>query len=284
MKISSKDFREDNLIGTQWVGIVEDNADPLFEGRCKVRVLGKFDQRVKPDDQNSDFILPTENLPWARPAHGFFGGSETGSGMHSVPKINSVVNITFDSGNIYSPVYHFNVYPSDELKEEISGSYQNAHSLIYDTEASPGPIKLFFTEEKGLMLDYNDSQINIRPDNTVYIEHAGGKIIHIQNDKISLGKEGESDEPAVLGDKNADALNALADQINNLAIALQTFTTAQAAVTGAVFIFSPLTPALTALNAAMVPIITQIQAPIKSLTIPKTKSASISLDGPSKLV
>lgn len=284
MKISSKDFREDNLVGTQWVGIVEDNLDPLFEGRCRVRILGKFDQRVRQDDQNSDFILPTENLPWARPASGVSGGSETGSGTHSVPKINSVVKVTFDSGNIYSPVYHFNVYPSDELIEEISRSYENAHSLIYDTEANPGPIKLFFTEEKGLMLDYNNSQINIRPDNTIYIEHAGGKIIHIQRDKISLGKENESDEPAVLGDKNADALNALADQINNLAIALQTFTTAQAAITGAVFIFSPLTPALTALTAAIVPIIAQIQAPIKSVTIPRTKSASITLDGPSKLV
>jgi len=283
MKLSAKDLRTDNLRGSEWIGIVEDNNDDLFEGRCKVRVLGKMDQRVDPEDPDSDFVLPTEVLPWARPAHGFSGGSETGSGSHSVPKINSVVKITFDSGNIYSPIYHFNLYPSDELKEEIIGSYQNAHSLIYDTEANPGPIKLFFTEEKGLMLDYNDSQINIRPDNTVYIEHGGGKIIHIQEDKISLGKENESDEPAVLGDNNADALNALADQINNLAIALQAFTTAQAAVTSAVFIYSPLTPALTALNAAMNPIITQIQAPIKSITIPKTKSASISLDGPSKL-
>lgn len=281
--MNSKELIEDNLIGTQWVGVVEDNQDPLFEGRCKIRVFGKFDQRVNPNNQNSEFIIPTENLPWARPFHGFSGGSVSGSGTHSVPKINSVVRVIFDMGNIYSPVYQPNLYPSDELKEELSRSYQNSHSLIYDTESSPGPIKLFFTEEKGLLIDYNNSQINIRPNNTIYIEHADGKIIHVQKNKISLGKENESDEPAVLGNKNVDALNSLADQINNLAIALQTFTTAQAAITGSIFVFSPLTPALTALNAAMIPIISQIQAPIKSITIPKTKSASVSLDGPSKL-
>ena len=133
------------------------------------------------------------------------------------------------------------------------------------------------------MLDYNGSQINIRPDNTIYLEHSGGKVIHIQSNKISIGKENESDEPAVLGDKNVDALNALADQISALANAITTYSTAQAAITGAIAFYAPLSAALTALTAQVTPIISQVQAPIKSLTIPQTRSSTVTVDGPPKL-
>lgn len=269
--INQNNSYKDDLLSTTWIGEVVDIEDPLLIGRIKVNVYGKFD------------TIPIEDIPWAYPGNNNTGGSSSGGGFFSVPKLGSIVSVKFDNGNLYHPEYFFNQKISEETKAEIEGSYQNAHSIIYDTESNPGPIKLFFTEEKGLMLDYNDSQINIRPDNTVYIEHANGKVVHIQKEKISLGKENESDEPAVLGDKNVDALNALADQINNLATSIQVFATSQAAITGAVFIYSPLTPALTALNTAMVPIISQIGAPIKSITIPKTRSSSVSLDGPSKL-
>jgi hypothetical protein len=283
MKIGAREFQSDNLTGTQWVGIVEDNADPLFEGRCKVRVHGKLDGRADPSNPDSEFNIPTDKLPWARPGNINTGGSATGGGILSCPKIDSIVQVTFDNGDLYSPTYHYNIYPSDELKAEIEPSYTNAHSVLYDSEAQPGPVKLFFTEEKGLMLDYNGSQINIRPDNTIYIEHAGGKVIHIQNDHISIGTEDKSDEPAVLGEKNVDALNALADQINALSQSITQFTTAQAAITSAIFFLVPLTPALTALGAAQIPIQTQIQAPIKAATIPQTRSSQISLDGPPML-
>ena len=59
MKITAKQFNQDNLIGTQWLGTVEDNEDPEFEGRCRIRVFGKMDQRVDIEDPNSEFILPT---------------------------------------------------------------------------------------------------------------------------------------------------------------------------------------------------------------------------------
>jgi len=262
---------QDDLSTSNWLGKVVDNQDPDFDGKIKVRVFGKFDD------------ILDEDLPWARPLNRTTGGSASGSGFHSVPKVDSVVGISFDNGDLYEPEYFYSQHVSDELKAEIEGSYNNAHSLIYDTEASPGPIKIFFTEEVGLMLEYNGSQVNIRPDNTVFIQHSGGKIIHVQSDSISIGKENESDEPAVLGDKNVDALNALADQINNLAIAMQAYATAQASVCGAIFPLAPLSAALTALGTAAQPVITQIAAPIKATTIPRTRSSSVTIDGPSLL-
>ena len=56
-KLTTKDLRDDNLKGTQWIGIVEDTNDDIFEGRCKIRVFGKMDQR-----QATAWILYTRYL------------------------------------------------------------------------------------------------------------------------------------------------------------------------------------------------------------------------------
>lgn len=200
MKLSAADLKSDNLKGTQWVGIVEDTNDDLFEGRCKIRVLGKMDQRVDLEDPSSDFILPTLALPWARPSVASSGGSQSGSGTFSVPKLGTVLRISFDNGNYYSPIYHESVYPSDELKAEIQNSYPNSHILIYDTafgltgggneevtnEREGESIKVFFTEEKGLVFDYTTTTgpttINIKPDNSIEIINANGDSIVMLND------------------------------------------------------------------------------------------------------
>lgn len=202
-KVNPANFNADDLRTTQWVGIVEDTNDDIFEGRCKIRVYGKMDDRVDPEDPESAFIIPTAALPWSRPHQLMYGGSNSGSGKFEIPKLGSIVRITFDNGNFYQPVYHENVYPSDETKAEIEASYQNSHVLIYDTafgltgtledgvseatnEREGEHIKVFFTEEKGLMMDYTTTEgpttINIKPDNSVEIINANGDSIVMLND------------------------------------------------------------------------------------------------------
>jgi hypothetical protein len=200
MKISAKDLRSDDLKSSTWVGIVEDTDDDLFEGRCRIRVLGKMDQREDPSDPTSNYILPTDAIPWARPSVVSSGGSASGSGMFSVPKLGSVLRVTFDNGNYYSPVYYEALYPSDEVKEEIQIAYPNSHILIYDTafgltgggneevtnEREGESIKVFFTEDRGLVMDYTTTAgptvINIKPDNSVEITNANGDSIVMLND------------------------------------------------------------------------------------------------------
>jgi len=200
MKITAKEFQHDNLTGTQWLGRVEDNADPLFEGRCRVRVYGKMDQRVDLEDPESDFVLPTDKLPWARAANANTGGSDSGGGTFDPPKLGTVVEVTFDNGNLYSPVYHHAVYISDEVKEEIQGSYENAHVLIYDTafgqsidssgevsnDRDGEGIKVFFTEEKGFTIDYatgdGSTTFVLKPDNSVEITNPNGDQVLMSND------------------------------------------------------------------------------------------------------
>jgi len=168
VKITARQFLSDDLKGGFWVGTVEDNEDPLFEGRVRVRVSGKLDGREDPEDPASAYNIPTDKLPWARPGNIMTAGSESGGGTLSAPKVGSMVQVTFDSGDLYSPVYHYNLYPSDEVKEEIKDSYANSHILVYDSETE-GSLKIYFTEAKGLMLDYQGNTINILPGGDINI-------------------------------------------------------------------------------------------------------------------
>jgi len=200
-KVNPANFNADDLRTTQWVGIVEDTADDIFEGRCKIRVYGKMDDRVDPEDPESAYKIPTASLSWARPHQLMYGGSATGSGKFEIPKLGSIVRMTFDNGNFYQPIYHENIYPSDETKAEIEASYQNSHVLIYDTafgltggengtevtnDREGEGVKVFFTEEKGLMMDYTTATgpttINIKPDNSVEIINTNGDSIIMSND------------------------------------------------------------------------------------------------------
>jgi hypothetical protein len=155
--LNNQNAYKDDLVGTSWLGEVVDIEDPQKIGRIKVKVYGKFDS------------IPNESIPWAYPGNNQTGGSKSGGGFFSVPKLGSIVSIKFDNGNIYHPEYFFNQKISDETKTEINNSYPNAHVLIYDT-VTEGFVKVFFTEEKGLMFDYKKTQINIKPDKSIVIK------------------------------------------------------------------------------------------------------------------
>ena len=59
-----------------WNGVVEDRKDPLFLGRCRVRILGWHTE-----DKST---LPTEDLPWAQAILPITSASQTGVGESPV--------------------------------------------------------------------------------------------------------------------------------------------------------------------------------------------------------
>lgn len=166
MKLSEHELYQDNLKDTKWLGEVVKNDDPELLGRIKIKVFGKFDK------------LDIDSIPWAHATNGVTGGSSTGTGFYSVPKVGSIVAVTFDNGNIYHPEYHVMQRISNELKEEIKPNPTNFHSIIYDTDEK---LKIFYTQDKGLMYDYKETQINIKPDNSVVIINPNGDIIELTN-------------------------------------------------------------------------------------------------------
>ena len=70
-----------NRLNQTYYGSIIINDDPERIGRCKVRVLGVFDE-LKDDD-----------LPWAFPSYNttFGGGESKGFGSISVPKVGTIV-------------------------------------------------------------------------------------------------------------------------------------------------------------------------------------------------
>ena len=198
--IPKHDYFQDNY-SSMFIGEVINNSDPDNIGKIKVRVIGMFDD------------LEEGDIPWAYPATGFTAGSASGSGFYSVPKVGSTVAISFDQGNIYHPEYYFIQKISDELKDKVSESPTGFHSILYDTDEN---VKAYYSQSEGMYISYKDSKFNIRPDNTVYIEHAGGRVVHVQNDMISLGKENVSDEPAVLGQTLYDTMMQFITDLGNI--------------------------------------------------------------------
>jgi len=221
-----RDFSRDDLRNTSWLGEVVDIADPQKIGRVKVKVFGKFDE------------LDNESIPWAYPGNNISAGSADGGSFFSVPKMGSIVSIKFDNGNIYYPEYFFNQHLSQDARKEIENSYENAHIIVYDT-VTDGKLKIFFTQEKGLMLDYKESQINIKPDKSIVIQNASkngklemlddgnmniteSKIITIkaesviidQAKSIELGKGAK--EPVILGEYFMDMVFNTHTHIGNL--------------------------------------------------------------------
>jgi hypothetical protein len=163
-----------------YLGVIVDINDPLKQGRAKVKVFGIFDD------------LPTEDIPWAEPgtASEYFGGGK-GGGAVSIPRIGTVVYCSFEGENYYKlyfdTIKEFSPDMIEEMNEE--NSYEGFHSLIYDSEAQPGPLKLFYSRKKGLVFQLEDATIQLDTQNggelRVVIK-MGDDEIRMENNKVII--------------------------------------------------------------------------------------------------
>jgi len=176
---NSKDLRLN-----EWIGIVEDNNDPNFSGRCKVRVFGVYDGKENDKIDNSPYTIPTDKLPWAYPATGIIFGSGEGAGNLSVPKNGAKVKIRFNGGNLYAPEYFAVQDINDDLVNEISDSYLDSHVLMFDKEQD---LKVLYKKNIGMQIYFKGSNIMINPDSSISIEHKDTKsIIELVNGTINI--------------------------------------------------------------------------------------------------
>ena len=156
-----------------YLGVIVDIKDPLKRGRARVRVFGIFDD------------LEIEDIPWAEPgtASEYFGGGK-GGGAVSIPRIGTVVYCSFGGENYYKMYFdtikEFSPDLVDEMNEE--NSYEGFHSIIYDSEAEPGSLKLFYSRKKGLVFELGDAKIQLDTQN-------GGElrvVLKMGNDEIRM--------------------------------------------------------------------------------------------------
>ena len=82
-----------------WQGVVEDRHDPLFLGRCRIRILG---WHTKDKSQ-----IPTESLPWAFPIQPITSAAQTGVGTSPTGPVEGtwVVGFFRDGEDGQEPVF-----------------------------------------------------------------------------------------------------------------------------------------------------------------------------------
>ena len=91
---------DDQLTNPFFVATVEDNNDPTFNYRVRVRI-----PHIHPD------ILSTEQLPWAaKLCNSFMGIGDGQDIMHSIPEVGSQVLVLAIGNNLNSLIYLGSLY------------------------------------------------------------------------------------------------------------------------------------------------------------------------------
>lgn len=170
------DFLTKDLHDNDWIGVVSNNVDPLYSGRCQIRVFRLMDS------------IPGEDLPWAVPVNStLFGGD--GAGSLSVPKIGQIVRVQFNNGDIYAPEYTTIQNIDTELIETIKEDYDGTHVLAFDPDEG---LNIIYQRNLGIQIFYRESFIQISPDSMITIQHANQEsLIQMEGDKTYITTKNE---------------------------------------------------------------------------------------------
>jgi len=163
-----------------YLGQVVDNKDPLYQGRARIKVFGIFDD------------IPDQDLPWSEQISGLSFGGNFGGGNISIPRIGSIVAVHFEENNYYKITYHYIKEISKDLKEELKdeNSYEGTQSLVYDSEAQPGALKMIYTRKKGLVFQLGDATIQLDTQNGGTDKEKLRVVIKLNNDEVRMEKQG----------------------------------------------------------------------------------------------
>lgn len=170
------DLFDKDLNDKDWIGVVINNKDTTFSGRCQIRVFRLMDE------------IPDDDLPWAVPINStVFAGD--GGGNLSIPKIGQLVRIQFNNGDIYAPEYTTIQNIDPNLIEQIKDDYEGTHVIAFDPEEG---LNILYQRNLGIQIFYRDSFIQISPDSMITIQHANqDSIIQLEGDKCNITTKNE---------------------------------------------------------------------------------------------
>jgi len=165
-----------SLKDQDWLGVVINNKDKTFAGRCQVRVFRLLDD------------IADDDLPWASPiSSGVFAGD--GAGNISIPKVGQIVRIQFNDGDMYAPEYTAIQNIDTALIEQIKDDYEGTHVIAFDPEEG---LNIIHQRNLGIQIFYRDSFIQISPDSMITIQHANqDSIIQLEGDKCNITTKNE---------------------------------------------------------------------------------------------
>jgi hypothetical protein len=163
-----------------YLGKVVDNKDPLYQGRAKIEVFGVLDK------------IPVADLPWAEQIAGLSFAGTYGGGNISIPRIGTVVGVHFEESNYYKMNFQYVKEISDDLLKELKeeNSYEGTQSLIYDSEAQPGTLKMIYTRKNGLVFQLGDATIQLDTQNAGTDKEKLRVKIKMNGDEFRMEKSG----------------------------------------------------------------------------------------------
>jgi hypothetical protein len=191
-----------DLHDNDWLGVIANNIDPLFSGRCQVRVYRIMDS------------LDAKNLPWAVPINStVFAGD--GAGSISVPKIGQIVRVQFNNGDMYSPEYTTIQNIDTQLIDLIKDDYDGTHVLLYDPDEE---LNVMYQRNLGFQIFYRGSFVQISPDSMITIQHANqDSMIQLEGDKMNIVTKNEiSISAAAKITMNADEVISTGNQVTKI--------------------------------------------------------------------
>ena len=161
-----------------YVGVVEQNVDPMRKGRIKVRV------------QTLYHTISIDDIPWAYPFAGIAGKE------FQVPAIGKLVNILFFSDDLYSPYYiyseNYNINLQNKMNTLNDDDYVDFGAILFDE------ITQIYVKHKELTIDLLINKITI-DENTHSMNLELKDSLQILNlGSRTLGKVGV-DQQVVLG-------------------------------------------------------------------------------------
>lgn len=183
-----------------YIGKVIYNDDPTRSGRCKVRVLGLFDN------------LEDENIPWFTPINSNVF-STNGSGSLSVPKLDTYVRVKFSNNDVYSGEYTALQVVDPALINEIKDDYVGTQVLMYDAEAD---LLITYQKMQGLKIYHKGSYILLDPTGVIQAVHQNNSnVVEINNDKIIITTAaGAGGSTGSIDITSGSTVNITADTVN----------------------------------------------------------------------
>ena len=198
-------------------GIVVDNYDPLYKGRCKIRVFGLHSETIC-----GQYIILDDDLPWASPAPNI--GSSNGT--FNVPNIGERVYVNADDP------YNIQYFGQVEIKSSIKDlQHKNTEMsdklkvIAYSEDNMEGEnnyLKIYYLPEDGLTIECNGNSILLTKYDKFVIKNNKGAEITMDNvngdiniktegkvnlncNEVSLG--GDATDTIALGSKLMEKFN-----------------------------------------------------------------------------
>ena len=189
MRKRRKPSRE--VYNNDYLGVVEDVADPKKIGRARVRIESLHGRAGDVDS------IPTSDLIWLEP-------SSRGN-SYGISSIGKVVFVAFEDGDYYKGSYfaeeHFDINLQNKLESLTQDSYQNFYAMYFDAKH-----QYYYEDGVGIMFDYSKSNINMTDSGDIKLN------LKDNTAKLYLGTN-DANQQSILGNHWMDLFTSLVDNL-----------------------------------------------------------------------